>query len=229
MKRLNLNDIMMQNLSVGGTLKEGCYKGTVVEVEKIMKNNKSYINVKINIKGVVHSWRVFDINKFKLEYQLATGKTLKKMGALKGQEIQFYAKVEGRFNKFSMLRFLPEVGVYEVTYGGCAVSEEYNAYIIKLIFDENFTYYDIKYIDSEEAITRFANYTMSSIAYQFGYTTEFKIAELEDHAGEPLVVNVIKKEEYKTPFINYDVIKVVPLDENTEDEIENQDDIDEEI
>ena len=110
-----------------------------------------------------------------------------------------------------------------------AVSEEYNAYIIKLIFDENFTYYDIKYIDSEEAITRFANYTMSSIAYQFGYTTEFKIAELEDHAGEPLVVNVIKKEEYKTPFINYDVIKVVPLDENTEDEIENQDDIDEEI
>ena len=79
------------------------------------------------------------------------------------------------------------------------------------------------------AITRFANYTMSSIAYQFGYTTEFKIAELEDHAGEPLVVNVIKKEEYKTPFINYDVIKVVPLDENTEDEIENQDDIDEEI
>ena len=45
MKKLNLNDIMMQNLSVGGTLKEGCYKGTVVEVEKIMKNNKSYINV----------------------------------------------------------------------------------------------------------------------------------------------------------------------------------------
>ena len=65
MKKLNLNDIMMQNLSVGGTLKEGCYKGTVVEVEKIMKNNKSYINVNININGVVHSWRVFDINKFK--------------------------------------------------------------------------------------------------------------------------------------------------------------------
>ena len=85
MKKLNLNDIMMQNLSVGGTLKEGCYKGTVVEVEKIMKNNKSYINVKINIKGVVHSWRVFDINKFKLEYQLATGKSLKKIGALKVQ------------------------------------------------------------------------------------------------------------------------------------------------
>ena len=46
--------------------------------------NLAYVNETIDDYNAI----IVKINKFKLEYQLATGKTLKKMGALKGQEIQ---------------------------------------------------------------------------------------------------------------------------------------------
>lgn len=227
MKKLSLSELLNTNLSVGGTLKDGLYEGIVKDIVKTTKNNKSYIDLKVEVNGTLHSWRIFDVNRFKLEYKLATGSKIKKLIEIKGKAIKFYASRSGRFNNFSMLPALPEEGAYEVVYGGCAVSEEYSAYIIKLIFDETFTYFDIKYINSEEDLNRFANYTMSSIAYQFGYDSEFKIVELEDHVGEPIIVNIIKKEEYKCRFVNYDVIKVESL---SEDDIEeDEDDIEEEF
>lgn len=222
-----LSDIMNMSLAMGGTLKAGCYKGLVKDITKTVKNGKSYLDIKVKVKDVVYPWRIFDVNRFKLEYKLATGEDLKKMKELIGKDITFYATVDGRFNRFSMLQFLPDVGSYEVTYGGVAVSEECSAFAVKLIFDEEVTCYDIKMINSDEDLARFVNYTMSSIAYQLGFNEEFTIAQLEDHVGEPLIVNIIKKAEYKSKFLNYDVITTVSLSE--EDEIENLDELDEEF
>lgn len=222
-----LSDIMNMSLAMGGTLKAGCYKGLVKDITKTVKNGKSYLDIKVKVKDVVYPWRIFDVNRFKLEYKLATGEDLKKMKELIGKDIKFYATVDGRFNRFSMLQFLPDVGSYEVTYGGVAVSEECSAFAVKLIFDEEVTCYDIKMINSDEDLARFVNYTMSSIAYQLGFNEEFTIAQLEDHVGEPLIVNIIKKAEYKSKFLNYDVITTVSLSE--EDEIENLDELDEEF
>ena len=222
-----LSDIMNMSLAMGGTLKAGCYKGLVKDITKTVKNGKSYLDIKVKVKDVVYPWRIFDVNRFKLEYKLATGEDLKKMKELIGKDITFYAAVDGRFNRFSMLQFLPDVGSYEVTYGGVAVSEEHSAFAVKLIFDEEVTCYDIKMINSDEDLARFVNFTMSSIAYQLGFNEEFTIAQLEDHVGEPLIVNIIKKAEYKSKFLNYDVITTVSLSE--EDEIENLDELDEEF
>lgn len=232
MKKLNLSDIMSQELSVGGKLKPGCYTGTVTKIEKTTKNNKSYIDLKVNVNNVLINWRVFDTNRFKLEYEIATGSSLRRISEIKDKTIKFYAEINGKFNKFSMLQPMPELGAYEVEFGGLTPYDEYDCFVIELIFDENVTYYDIKHIEDDNDLEQFKNYTASGIAYQFGYELKVALKEFENHIGQPLVINIIKLEQYKTPFINYDVIKVTELTPDNpelEDEIENQieDDIEE--